>query len=231
MRQFLISIALFCSGMGVANAGNDSMARHAVMVPVSWVDKLPGDFSFRYQWHYPENVFRNTCGQLGCDGMCTEEIQKMLNKNGCIYTRYLPEFYRIIDTSHQYRSISCDAWCYEYGEALYVKAEKVEKDVVKCWTMCNAGTHCSLHLDFVKDSCLAYIVLRSVTTMPVTTFYVNRGYINVDREQWAKGILKAEFDLKFYDTFNPRGKFPVLWRGKIYKRISAGRQEEATGEQ
>jgi hypothetical protein len=188
-------------------------------VRIQWVDKPGGDFSFRYKWDYPESVYKNQFGQLSCDGDCPPEIGTMKNNEGRIYKDSLRAFYNLVDTTHQFHSIQCVAWCYEWAGTDYIDVTP-SGDSIHCATVCNMATHCSLHLDFAKDSCYAFIKLRSIVAGGDAVYPCTGGYLKIDKYLWAKGIMKAEFSLNFEHRENPQK--PIYWRGRIYKRIKDG---------
>ena len=183
-------------------------------IAIEWTDKLEGDFSFAQEWSYPENVFRNEFGQLVCDGFCTNEIIRMHNGKGRIPNDSLEKYYQLLDTTHVYHTISCDANCYEFAGTDYIEAEKVGKDTVRCYTLCNAGTHSSLAFDIVNNNCTPVIELNSITPQGEVTFPSTGGYIKIDRKEWERGILKAQFHFTFQHDDSA-----MWWEGRIYTTI------------
>jgi len=189
--------------------------KKSVPVSVNWVNNLAGDFTFHKKWSYPENVFKNEFGQLNCDGECPEEITKMEDKHGKILKDSLPAFYKLVDTTHQFHSILCKAWCYEWAGTDYMEVSQ-KNDTTYCYTLTNAATHCSLQLVILNNYCLATVDLKSIVPGGDATFYCNNGYITIDKTLWNKGILKADFSLNFDNK-----EKPVYWKGKIYSTIKA----------
>jgi len=183
---------------------------------IQWTNNLSGNFSFRYKWDYPESVFKNNFGQLSCDGNCPVGIDVMKDDEGRIYKDSLKAFYRIVDTSHQYHSIQCDAWCYEWAGTDYIDVIQ-DGDSIHCATVCNIATHCSLHLDFVKDKCYPFIDLNSIVLGGGAAYPCTGGYLKIDKELFAKGIMKAEFSFYFEHIENPQR--PIYWKGRIYSKI------------
>lgn len=185
-------------------------------IQIQWVEELPGDFSFRTQWDYPEGVYRNEAGQLSCDGICPERIYAMM-KNGRIIADSIAKFYQIVDTTHQFHSIECEASCYEWAGTDYITAEQNEQGSIRCYTLENSGTHCSLILNCSGDRCLPNIELNSITSPGTTTYYCTGGYLKVDKNSWKQRIIKAEFHFDFYNSDAPED--PIYWKGKIYSKI------------
>lgn len=187
-------------------------------IEIEWTDNLEGDFSFSEEWSYAENVFINGFGQLVCDGFCEEGFQNMQDENGRIFDDSLSRYYQLLDTTHYYHTISCNAQCYEFVGTDYIQAIDLENDTIRCYTMCNAGTHSSLKFDIIGNKCIPKIELISVTPrfLEVGTeiFPSNGGHIKIDKEYLEKGILKAEFDFTFENQ-----NFPMWWKGKIYTPI------------
>jgi hypothetical protein len=187
-----------------------------VPISIQWVDELRGNFSFRYRWNYPESVFKNRFGQLTCDGNCPPGIDVMKDDEGRIFKDSLKAFYAIVDTSHQYHSIACDAWCYEWAGTDYIDVIR-DGDSIHCATACNMATHCSLHLDFVKDKCYPFIDLISIVNGGNAVYPCTGGNLKIDKTLWTKGIMKAEFSFHFEHKENPQQ--PIYWKGRIYTRM------------
>ena len=186
-------------------------------VKIVWVNNLTGDFSFTKKWSYPEGIFKNDFGQLICDGFCPSEIENMSDDNGRIYKDSLKAYYKIVDTSHFYHTISSDAWCYEWAGTDFIDVYRESNDTLFCKTRLNAATHCSLELMITGDSCIAIIDLISIVPGGNEKFYCTNGDITIDKNLWKQGILKARFSFNFDHPEN-LGK-PVYWNGKIYSKI------------
>ncbi|MBC7865447.1 MAG: hypothetical protein IAF38_20900 [Bacteroidia bacterium] len=148
---------------------------------ISWADSLPGDFSFKEEWEYPEGVYVNDWGQVSCDGFCPEGTDQMKDDEGKLTKDSLPAFYKLVDTTHQFHSISCDAWCYEYGGANFIKIQKEGEKNFSAYTMCNPGTHCSLEMKLAGDTCTPSISLVSIVEGGNAIFKCTGGKISVQK--------------------------------------------------
>lgn len=187
-------------------------------INISWTDSLFGDFTFKDNWDYPESVYTNQFGQLSCDGLCPPEIDRMRDKNGRIYDDSLAAFYQAVDTTHQFHSIQCDAWCYEWAGTNFATATRTSRDTVICFTQMNEGTHCSLNLIMANDKCSPTIVLNSIAAPGEThTYLCKTGQIKIDQNFWNRGVIKAEFNFTFDHKENPTKE--MYWKGKIYTTI------------
>jgi len=217
MKASLLFISLFVPGVLTCKPVSAQPTK-SVYPPViiQWVDKVPGNFSFRYKWDYPEGVYRNRFGQLTCDGFCPPETDAMKDDKGRIDKDSLKAFYKLVDTSHQLHSIQCDAWCYEWAGTDYIDVIQ-ERDSIHCTTVCNMATHCSLQLDFIRDQCYPFISLNSIVRGGDAIYPCTDGYLKIDKGLWAKGIMKAEFSFHFEHNENPQK--PIYWKGNIYARI------------
>ena len=184
---------------------------------INWVTTVKGNFSFRHKWEYPEGVYKNKYGQLSCDGNCPTEIDNMIDQKGKIKKDSIKSFYKIVDTSHLYHSISSTAWCYEWDGTDFIEAKKQSIDTIVLKTEFNVSTHCSLHLIIVGDYCYPLIDLNSIVSGGGAIYYCTGGYISIDKILWEKGIVKATFNFKFKHDENP--KKPIFWKGKIYSQI------------
>jgi hypothetical protein len=196
-------------------AGTDSTGARK-QVQIQWAEKLGGDFSFQTQWSYPEGVFRNESGQLSCDGFCPEGIYAMM-KNGRIIADSIDRFYPRVDTSHQFHTIECEASCYEWAGADFIKAEQQGPGAIRCYTLENSATHCSLILEITGDRCIPRIELRSIASPGIMTYHCTGGYLKIDKGSWKQRIIKAEFNFDFFNSDEPDNL--IFWKGKIFAKI------------
>ncbi len=185
-------------------------------IKIQWIDNLIGDFDFRTKWSYPDGIYKNQFGQLCCDGFCPEGTEPMKDGEGKIFTDSLTKFYQLVDTTHQFHTISCTAWCYEWAGTDFVTAKQKDKNQITCFTHSNSGTHCTLILEIINDSCIPRIELNSISS-GLKTYYCQGGFMKIDKNLWIKGILKAEFNFDFNNTDEPDRK--MFWEGKIYTMI------------
>lgn len=196
------------------------MQKDSGEITIEWKDSLPGDFSFKDEWSYKENVFKNEFGELICDGFCEENIDRFYEKDGHLKKDSITAFYKILDTTHVYHSLKSETNCYEWGGSDDFKIVKVTKETFDGFSSCNAGTHASLKLVIEGDKCLPLIELKSVmrTEPGTTTYHANGGQIQIDKGLLQKGILKAEFNFNFDHQI---GKDSVIyWKGKIFAYIN-----------
>lgn len=186
-------------------------------IQIQWIVDLKGDFDFKTKWSYPEGVYRNEFGQLSCDGFCPEGTESMKDSVGKIYTDSLTKFYQLVDTTHMYHSILCEAWSYEIAGTDFITAKQVNKNQIICNTHKNAGTHCSLIIEITNDTCIPRIELNSISSPGLKTYFCKSGFIKIDKDLVTKGILKAEFNFDFNNSDEPDRK--MFWKGKIYTTI------------
>lgn len=185
---------------------------------ITWVKKIKGDFTFINHWEYPTGVEKKQDGKAGCGdgGFCPQRCYGMLDSNGIVLKDSAQLFYQLLDTTHIPFSIQCEARCYEFAGTNTVHTYR-KNDSVICITDANIATHCSLYLNLVQDECFPVIVLNSIMNNNLQYFYIEKGFINIDKNYFKKGILKAEFDFTFA---NPDDiDEPVYWKGKIYSDI------------
>ena len=123
-----------------------------------------------------------------------------------------------MDTTHEYRSIECEAWCYEWAGSNTIYVSRKDGDTVECFSAGSAGTHCSLHLLIVKEHCLASIKVISIAFDGNASYPCKSGFIRIDRGLFARDILKGEFDMQFKHEENPVQK--MFWKGKIYAKMA-----------
>ncbi|MBK8807837.1 MAG: hypothetical protein IPO21_14785 [Bacteroidales bacterium] len=209
----ILLIGFFSFGFTIYSGFNDKKSQ----IKIQWIDNLTGDFDFRTKWSYPEDVYRNKYGQLSCDGFCPKETESMKDSDGKINPDSLIRFYRLVDTTHQFHSISCEAWCYEWSGTYFITAKQTNKNQIICSTQTNAGTHCSLIFEINYDTCIPRIELNPISAPGLKTYFCKGGFIKIDRDSWAKGILKAEFNFDFNNKDEPDQK--MFWKGKIYTMI------------
>ena len=146
-------------------------------IKIQWVEHLKGDFDFSTKWSYPEGIYRNAYGQLSCDGFCPEETESMIDSDGKINADSLIRFYQLVDTSHQFHSILCEAWCYEWAGTDFITVKRTTEDKIVCATQTNAGTHCSLVLEISHGNCTPSIALMSITSTGKTIYDCKGGFM------------------------------------------------------
>lgn len=216
MKQLLFFLLLF----GLISCDSTTKLKlNTGEILIIWRDNIAGDFSFKDNWTYPEGIYKNEFGQLSCDGLCPEEIDRMEDENGRIYDDSLKAFYHLVDTTHQFYSIQSDAWTYEWAGTDFIDVRKVSKDSTICFTQNNIATHSSLDLIIIKDIVKPSISLNSFAPTGTKTYPCNGGQIAIDRNLWNKGIMKAEFDFTFEHKENPNKT--MYWKGKIYAKIES----------
>ncbi len=186
-------------------------------IEIRWSENLTGDFSFTKNWNYPEGIYKNDFGQLSCDGLCPPEVDAMKDGNGKIYEDSLPAFYKRVDTTHQFYSIQSEASTYEFASANFVTVYQKNTDTTICFTHTNIATHSRLILTIIHDKCIPTIELNSAASTGTKIYYCKGGQIEIDKNLWERGILKANFDFVFDPTENPDK--PMYWKGKIYATI------------
>jgi hypothetical protein len=209
--RYLLLLLITIPSLGFTT---DSNAPKSCPIRIQWVDTLQGDFSFTKNWNYPEGVYRNDFGQLDCDGMCPDEIEAMKDSNGKIYPASLKRFYKLLDTTHQFHSIACEAWCYEWAGTDFITSVKSDNNRIICTTQTTAATHCSLILEIINDTCIPRIELTSIAAPGLKIYAGKSGSITIDKTLWKKGIMKAEFNFDFNNTSEPGRK--IFWKGKIH---------------
>lgn len=186
-------------------------------IKIQWTDSLNDDYDFIKNWNYPDGIYRNNYGQLSCDGLCPDETEFMKDKNGKIYLDSLTRFYQLVDTTHLFHSILCEAWCYEWAGTDFITAKQMNKNQIICSTKTNIMTHCCLILEIDENTCIPVIELNSISASVLKTYYCKTGYIKIDKDSLKNGILKAEFNFDFNNTDELDRK--MYWKGKIYTTI------------
>lgn len=114
------------------------------------------------------------------------------------------------------QSISCEAWCYEWAGTDKIIAKRKSNDTVFCYTATNTATHCSLEIVLIKNTCIPTIRLISIVANGSKVYECMNGSIEIDKEIWGKGILKANFDFNFVNDENDK---QIYWKGKIFTKI------------
>jgi hypothetical protein len=212
LRLIIFVIILTCS---------NAWGQVSKPIIIKWVDKLSGDFSFTNNWSYPLGVEMKSDGKAGCadGGFCPQRCYSMLDSNGIVLKDSSQIFYQLLDTTHQFHSIQCEAWCYEWAGTDFIEVSRKSNDSIFCYTTTGIVTHCSLQLEIIKNICKATIDLNSITSDGSTIYYCTDGYITIDKTFWIRGIMKAEFNFNFENKDEP--KKPIYWKGKIYAKIKS----------
>jgi len=188
----------------------------SAQIQIQWVDSIEGDFSFVQDWSYNEGVYVNRHGQLSCDGLCPPETDRLKDSEGRLIYDSLKKFYEIIDTSHFNHTIKCEAVAHEFAGINFIFCKRMGEGC-NCFTPGSVGTHSSLDLTFINDSCSAFIDLVSIMPDSDQIFELIEGWIKIDKSLYSQGKLKASFDLKFKDETRPER--PLEWKGLICTKI------------
>jgi hypothetical protein len=154
---------------------------------------------------------------VSCDGFCPERADVMKDKKGKLIEDSLEAFYKLVDTTHQFHSLSSETNCYEWAGSDHFKMTRIGADAFEGFSACNAATHCSLKLVIEKNTCLPLISLTSIVPNGSETFQCKGGQIEIDTLLFAKGIMKANFNFNFEDKKDSTKA--LFWKGKIYAPI------------
>lgn len=198
---------------------NDTLQKDQqfVEIPILWKSISSADYSFHEQWEYPDGVYENQWGQLSCDGFCPEGTDPMKDSQGKIYDDSLEAFYTLVDTTHLFYSIKCDASMYEFAGTNYIHFSRANNAITGI-TEASASTHCSLKISIVDGKCSAWVEYNSVLpNRPEMLFLMSDGRIILDDKAFAKGIVKGFFDFRFANTLEPT--LPLSWSGFIYSEM------------
>lgn len=198
----------------------------AQRVVVTWVDSCLGDFSFTEKWDYPENVELKPDGRPGCadGGFCPQECYNMMDRNGILQPQYAMQFYKLLDTTHQYYSLYVmfgepgpPEWAgSNYMDAVYSRNKKH----VNAYSVCNVATHSSLQFEFENDSCKVYLKLISIIPANDTVMQGSATMV-IDKTLWKQGILKAKFKVMFGE---------IMGTGLVYTKIRRDRKPKTVKE-
>lgn len=180
---------------------------------IEWEDSLKGDYSFVERWDYLMPIYSNEFGQLVCDGLCPDETYSMRDKNGKILPDFIDQYYQLVDTTHVYYTIESETNSYEWVESKFARVNRIGKDTIQVYTLCDIATHSSLNIVITKTDCLPYIELNSITPSGMQHFACKSGYMKIDKHLWQKDTLKAEFDFVFEEG--------LWWKGRILTPVQS----------
>ena len=187
-------------------------------IKISWLNNFSEDFSFKDLWSYNEGIYRNHHGQLSCDAFCSEEMDRMKDTDGKIYKDSLVAFYKLLDTTHKFHSIKSEVISQEYFNTNFITVRKINDTTIIAFTENNSSTHARLHLTIVNNRCTPVIELKSIVYSADKEVYpVANGKIQIDKNLWEQGIMKAKFDFTFKNMQDTKNK--LNWRGKIFSKI------------
>lgn len=191
-------------------------------IKIEWVDNLQGDYSFFNEWAYADYVYKNEFGQLVCDVICHPDTEMMKKEKGKIYKDSLHRYYQLVDTTHIYHSIDCEANMYGWAGTDRISIKRTDTGLIEAHTYCEGGTYSGLRLTIKNDSCVPIVEFISPVGFSQTKhFECKKGYIKIDQNFWDENIMKAEFYFYFSDTENPEKD--LWWKGKIYTQINEER--------
>jgi hypothetical protein len=218
-NKFIVAVApvLFLLFAGLRSPES---AHQMDSVSIVWTDSLVGDFSFAKKWSFPLGVEQKGDGKAGCadGGFCPQRCYGMLDKNGLVLKDSVAIFYSLLDTTHVYHTIKCNAWSYQYAGTDFISVKRKTNDTVSCYTLCDVATHSSLQFELANGYCYPKLVLKSIVRGNDAVFLGKKGTISIDRNAWAKGILKAVFHFDF-DHQNTHEQ-NMYWSGIIYAPIN-----------
>ncbi|WP_282049773.1 hypothetical protein [Maribacter aquivivus] len=186
-------------------------------IEIEWTTDLKSDFSFKENWSYKEGVYKNSHGQLSCDGSCPAAIDRMKDNTGKIYKDSLQAFYKLIDTTHVYHSLRSENRMYEYSGTDYIEFKKLKNGTIKGESQSNVSTHSNLIIELKNNSCNASVYFNSIRNIGINTFPLKSGTIKIDKALYESGIVKAVFDFEFVNTLETDNQ--LYWKGKIYSNI------------
>ncbi|WP_036153209.1 hypothetical protein [Maribacter forsetii] len=206
----LVLTVISCKTIGKKTDTNPS-------IEIDWTTDLKGDFSFKEKWSYKEGVYKNSHGQLSCDGDCPAAIDRMKDKSGKIYKDSLSEFYKIIDTTHVYHSLISENRMYEYSGIDFIEFKKLKNGTILGESVSNVSTHSNLIIALKNNSCTASVYFNSIRDLGVHTFPLKSGTIKIDKTLFENGIIKAVFDFEFINTLETDKQ--LYWKGNMYSRV------------
>lgn len=216
--KYLITLQIVILTFGLF-AQEDSLTEGSAtsLIPVLWKPLSSNDFTFHEEWSYPMGVYTNPWGQLSCDGLCPKEVDRMKDDQGRIYEDSLEAFYNIVDTTHLYHTIDCEAEMYEFAGTDFIRFKKFQ-DVLTGVTEGTPSTHASLNIVIDNERCIAWVEYNSILPdRPQMKFPLSAGRIILDPKLYEQGVVKGYFDFRFKNHFEP--DFPLHWKGYIYSEI------------
>lgn len=218
MKYILLTSIFFLSGMNSFAQAFEKIPDTRPKTEINWVKKLKGDFSFTQNWEFPMGVETKADGKAGCadGGFCPERCYGMLDSNGIVLKDSATIFYSLLDTTHIPFSIQCESSCSEFAGTNIVYAVK-KTGRFRAVTSTDVATHCSLDLSMDEKFCVPTVYLNSITETGTTSYHYKKGELKIDKNEFNKNILKAEFDLEFYNQDDPTDI--IFWRGKIHSPI------------
>ena len=215
---FTLIILTFSFGL-LAQTKTTDKDQFKVEIPVLWKAISSNEFEFHKEWSYPEGVYENPWGHLSCDGLCPKEVELMKDDQGRIYDDSLEAFYAIVDTTHMYHTIECEAKAYEFVGTDFIRFELKNGDLLGV-TDNSTATHSTLYIRVNGDKCTAWI--RYTSILPERDemyFYLENGRIILDPEKYEEGTIKGYFDFRFKNDFE--ADFPLQWSGYIFSPIES----------
>ena len=187
------------SDMSIMEEIADDFESRLSEIQIRWVDDLPGDFSFRDNWSYPERAdttrLFHSMESEGENNKWTSPLRFSTMREGL-----QPDEFRMV----RFR-------------ADFISVERIHQDTVICFAM-NRDSSC-LSLVIAENTVSATMESNGKAPSSGKIFYYcSKGKMAIDKNLWEQGILKATFDFRFDDKETaPYGH--TYWRGKIYTEI------------
>jgi len=191
---------------------NEFLTSNANPISIKWVEKLNGEFEFTKIWSYKEGIYRNSFGQLSCDGFCPERIDKMKDSKGKILKDSLIVFYQLIDTTHIFHNLNSIIDNEEKSYVNFINTSQVNESVFTLFTIQNSHIYGSLKIMLINSKCFSEIVVISPNpVVGMVCYKLKTGNIYIESEAFKKGIIKSKFDF----TFELDNQSQIEWKGFI----------------
>jgi hypothetical protein len=213
MRLFVLALFALITTMASAKLDSTGLFK----IEIEWVDQIDDNFEFASHWECNAGVSLNRHGQLSCDGLCPQRSHAMKDKNGEVFADSLTAFYSIVDTSHQFYTLRSESNAYEFLDANFASATRISNGVTLCYSHPSIATHSALQLAFKENEATAFIDFNSTTDIERMIFLCIGGVIKMDGEAFKSGMIKAEFDLQFFNALDEAN--PIFWKGVICTEI------------
>lgn len=195
--------------------------------PISFVDSVHADFSFKDTWRYPFGVYKRDDGVLRCDGFCAPELERFYDTTREIMPQFVDSYYFYVDTSHiPLNNKIIDAWTFGWAGSAFMNYNK-KQDTIELNTMGGAGGYGGFRFVLIKDSLISYSKFNSpqhsVKEKHKSVFECTQIKLTMDRGLYANNIIKCHIKADYNDGLTQEEKIkagrnypPIHFEGLIY---------------
>lgn len=181
-----------------------------IKLKITWVDSIHGDFSFTEIPYEKTDFLHLSFPTIEEDSLFKARIARMRNDDNQIIQDSMETYLSLVDTSLHY-SIYSEEVPYGGTQGTALMSFSQIKSTISGVYGDIFGN--SMNIVIENNTVSAWTVWNVINSQGAWNSVqpLAGGYINIDRNLYKKGIIKAEFDFSFESTQN--------WKGLLYSKV------------